>query len=357
LPTNPTLSTWMARRATAGETVLNWSATLAQEIEIGGQRGARRSAAAADRRAREELLVATRRDAAAGAWRGYFEVLAARDELELAKRLEETVQHVADAVSAAANRGLVAGIDADVADASLVRVQAARTAAEARAGEAYAVLQFVIGLEPALDLSVSGALEPLRIAEQVRPHGSTAETLDRPEIRAFEAEARADTARAEVFRRARIPSPTISAFVEQDGFAERVLGIGLAFPIPLPHPLGRVYTGDIAEAEALGRQASTRARLLRRELARSITATAKAYDGARATAALYTPERLARAEQGLSSMAAEIAAGRLGVRDAVLAQQALVEQLSAGLAARRALCLASVELARAAGVALERGVQ
>jgi outer membrane protein, heavy metal efflux system len=275
----------------------------------------------------------------------------------LAKRLEETVRRVADAVSAAANKGLVAGVDADVAEASLVRVQAARTAAEARAGQAYAVLLSVVGLEPTLDLSVSGALEPLGVAERIRPLDTTAGALDRPEIRAFEAEARADAARADVFRRARIPSPTISAFVEEDGFAERVLGLGLALPIPLPHPLGRVYTGEIAEAEALAKQASARARLLRREVTRGLAATSKAYEGARATAALYTPERLARAEQGLSSIAAEIAAGRLGVRDAVVAQQALVEQLSAGLAARRALCLASVELAHAAGIALERGLQ
>jgi outer membrane protein TolC len=43
------------------------------------------------------------------------------------------------------------------------------------------------------------------------------------------------------------------------------------------------------------------------------------------------------------------------VRDALVAQQALVELLQADVAARRAWCLASVDLARAAGVTLEGG--
>jgi len=37
----------------------------------------------------------------------------------------------------------------------------------------------------------------------------------------------------------------------------------------------------------------------------------------------------------------------------VLAQQALIELLQAHLAAKRALCIASVELARAVGLALD----
>ena len=64
----------------------------------------------------------------------------------------------------------------------------------------------------------------------------------------------------------------------------------------------------------------------------------------RADVALYTPERKARAEQGLASMAAQIESGRLGIRDAIVAQEALVGLLIAELDARRRLCLSSVEI-------------
>ena len=70
-----------------------------------------------------------------------------------------------------------------------------------------------------------------------------------------------------------------------------------------------------------------------------------------------TPERRRRAEDRLEELQAEIEAGRLGVREVLVAQQTLIELLQTDLAERRALCLASVELARALGVPLEGGVR
>jgi outer membrane protein, heavy metal efflux system len=355
LPSNPVVSGWAARRSTSDQgTFVNWSATLAQEIEIGGQRGERRRAAAFGRTARTETLRATERDAAADAWHAYFDALGAADELRLAERLEATGRRVADAAEGAAARGLIAGVDADVAGAALVRIQAARTAAEQRLRAARAALASLLGRDPRQALDVEGPLEPLAVAAQLRK-GDGVQPGERPEVRALVASAESIRARAELLRRTRVPSPTVSAFVEQDGFHEHVLGVGLSVPIPLPHPLGRTYAGDIAEAEAEARATTTRARRLRRDAERDVAIAVAAYDAAEATVTLHAPERLARAEQSLSALAAEVEAGRLGVRDAIVAQEALVQLLASGLAARRELCLASVDLARAAGIPLERG--
>ena len=49
LPSNPELAVTGARRRTAAESTLNWSASLGVELEIAGQRGARRRAALAER--------------------------------------------------------------------------------------------------------------------------------------------------------------------------------------------------------------------------------------------------------------------------------------------------------------------
>lgn len=186
---------------------------------------------------------------------------------------------------------------------------------------------------------------------------TVAVSADRPELRALEAEAKSERERATMFRRSRVPSPRISIFVERDGFDERVLGAGLALPIPLPHPLGRTSSGEIAEAEALGRMATSRARRVRREFERDLAGARAAYAASRADVALYTAERKAHAEQGLASMAAQIESGRLGIRDAIVAQAALVGLLIAEVEARRSLCLSSVDLAYAMGVALERGAR
>ena len=71
--------------------------------------------------------------------------------------------------------------------------------------------------------------------------------------------------------------------------------------------------------------------------------------------ALFSAERLRRAEEAIASIAGELEAHRLPLRDALIMQQGLVELLQAHVEARRLLCLASVELARVSGLPLERG--
>jgi cobalt-zinc-cadmium efflux system outer membrane protein len=358
LPSNPVLSAWAAQRRTADQgTSLNWSATLAQEVEIGGQRGQRRRAAAFDRAAQVSVLQAANRDAAAEAWRAYFDAIAAEDELTLVKGLEGTVQRVAVAAKAAADKGLIAGVDADVADAGFVRIEDARARAERRAHETRAVLLSALGRAPAESVELHGDLVPLAVAESIAERSRTAAPAEHPEVRALEATSRAERSRADLFRRLRIPNPTVSVFIERGGFAEQVLGVGIALPLPLPQPIGRSHAGEIAESEALARASATRAERLRREVTRNMAMALAAYEAGKNAAALYTPERRARAEQALRAMAQEIESGRLGVRDAVLVQETLLELLAAGLTARRALCLASVDLARAAGAELERGAR
>jgi cobalt-zinc-cadmium efflux system outer membrane protein len=357
LPSNPVLSGWVAQRHAAVEgSDLNWSATLAQEVEIGGQRGARRRAAAFGRESQREIVVATERDAAAEALRAYFETVAAREQVSLVADLTAMARRVATAASGAAAHGVIAGVDADLADAALVSVEDAAVAREQRAHEANATLASLLGAPVSTELAVEGSLAPLAIADELSA-GKGVRRVPRPEVRALEDEAHAERARAEVFRRQRVSSPTVSAFVERDGFSERVLGVGLALPIPLPHPLGQTYSGEIAESEALARAAATRARAAEREATKNASRAVARYDAARRRDALYDRERVARARESLGKMASEIEAGRLAVRDAVVAQEALIELLLAALVAREDLCVASVDLARAAGVPLERGVR
>ncbi len=352
LPSNPVLSGRIARRnASAVGSDTNWSVTASQQFDLSGSRGARRRAAAFDRTAQQNVLSFTRRDAAAQALRAYFDALAGREELLLVRRLEESFQRVADASKAAAERGLAAGVDADVAEATLISIVSRRADAERRAKHASAALASLLGLEPTIALDLSGDLEPLRVAD-VR---ASRAAPDLPQVRALEAQARAERARADVYRRARIPTPTLSVFVERDGFAENVLGAGLAIPVPLPHPLGRTYSGEIQEAEALAASASTNARKLRREVRLGLATALAEYETSQTALGLYTPERTSRAEQALHSMAAELAAGRLAIRDAIVAQTTLVELLVSALRVRQRLCVASVDLAVAAGVPLERG--
>ena len=353
LPSNPVLSGWVARRTATGfGSDTNWSLNLSQEIEISGEGAARLRSAAFGRSAQEQVLAATKRQAAAEAWRAHFDALANDEALRLVRRLSETAQRVAvlleGRVGPPARLGSRCGRrrrELRSCRESKNRRGRTRIAGEGRPG-------------------VGSRARPRPI---LRGYGRTraacaaawaryCDARTRPELRALEAEARSERERASMFRRSRVPSRKISVFVERDGFDERVLGAGLALPIPLPHPLGRTASGEIAEAESLEQMAMSRARRVRRDLERILPARVRRTKRA-VRDALYTPERKARAEQGLASMAAQIESGRLGIRDAIVAQEALVGLLIAELEARRRLCLSSVDLAYAMGVALERGAR
>ena len=352
VPSNPVLTVWGARRLGSQLAEYNWYASLSQEIEIAGQRGARRRLVAAERDAQADVIVATERDAVADAWDAYFEALAAKEDLDVAMRLEGQARRMFDAVQGAANKGLASGVDADVADATLVRLTQARIVAIARNKSALSSLASRMGLDPGAPLNVEGELEPLAAVANI-----TSPDVDhRPEVRSLQAQSRSLASQADYYRRARFPNVTLSAFTGNDEVNQPILGFGLSIPIVLPQPVGRTYEGEIIESEALSRKLATEADDMKRNVRRELATAREAYEASMQARNLYSAERIARAEKSLESIATEIAAGRLTVRDAIVAQQTLVELLRASIEAKRAACVASVALAKAAGLPLERGV-
>jgi len=355
LPANPSLAVTGAQRTEAGgdRTVINWTATLSQQLEVAGQRGARRAAASAELEVVERGRTVLARDVVAHAWESYFEVLAARERVGVADKLEAALQQLQEAARARAERGLVAPVEADIAELARLKATQERIAALRQLRTSQASLSLAVGVAPAgPELTVTGDLTPITVAPEARPAEAT-----RPEIAALQAEKRAFSERARLFRRARVPDLTLSVFAQRDGFAERVLGVGVALPLPLPSPVGRTFAGEIAEAEARSRRAESELGRKRRQLRASLAVARAEYDSRRAELELFTPERRARAEQTLLDLASEIAAGRLSVREAITTERSLIEFLRGYVDARLALCTASVALARASGVAFERGGQ
>lgn len=349
LPSNPTLDLSGSRREGPTGTTLNWSATLGVELEIAGQRGARRNAALAERDAQKSAVGSVERATANEALRLYFEVLAARDEQRVLVQIEAAATQVWQTAKAAAERGAAAGIEADVADAARVSTQQHLLEATRDEQTATASLAGLLGLAPTAKLDISGSLEPLERAGAV-PRGLT--PPDSPEATALHAEKRAATARAAAFRRARVPNPTVSVFAQRDGFDENVLGVGLAFPLPLPQPVGRSNAGEIAENEALAERAGLLAEQQRRSSRAALLRALAAYDAAQNVARAFSVERVKLAEQTLANLAAAVQAGRVPIRDAIVFQGPLLELQLGAIASKKALCLASLEVVRAAGLPL-----
>jgi outer membrane protein, heavy metal efflux system len=350
LPSNPALDLSGSRRRGPTESTLNWSASLGVELEIAGQRGARRSAALAEREAQQNLVGVVERATAVEAIRLYFEVLAAREEQRVLGQMEAAATRVWEAAHAAAERGAAAGIEADVADAARVSTQQHKLEATRDERAASASLANLLGLAPTTPLDVSGSLEPLPRAASV-PRELT--PPDSPETLALSAEKRAATERASAFRRARVPNPIVSVFAQRDGFDESVLGVGLAFRLPLPQPIGHTGAGEIAEHEALAERAGLLAQRERRASRAALARALAAYQAATEASLAFSPERVARAQQTLGNLATEVQAGRMPIRDAIVFQAPLLELQLGAIATRKALCLASLDVVRAAGLALD----
>lgn len=358
LPSNPTLAGTIGRSSSPieGEGVA-WTATLSQEIEIAGQRGARLDVADGERDAQRARVVSTSREVAAAALDAYFDALAAAEEKRLADRLVELGTALAGLAAARLQQGLGSEVEADLAQAAATRLAQAEITAQRHLAVATAALVIALGLDPATSHpAVEGTLEPIAVAD-VDPESLVHSALAlRPELAAAEAERRTEEARASLYRRSRVPNVTVSVFAQDDeALQDRVLGAGLSVPIPLPAPVGHTYAGDIAESEALAQRAAAEAERVRRTVRLEVSTAVEDLRSRKSEVALFSVERVQRAEAALDAIARELEARRLAVRDALLAQQELVELLRANIEARRQLCLASVELARVAGLPLERG--
>lgn len=359
LPANPVVAFSAGRRnlmeppvnaAPTGAVATNWYLTLSQEVEVGGQRGVRRAAAAAGITAEAARLRLTRREVARDAWLALFGEIAARENEALFTRLAMVTRAVLLAARARAEKGVGAPVEADVAMAIAVRAESARLEAARSQQEAAASLALLVGLGAGALARGEGTLQPL----EGLPRDAGTNTA-RPELVALEAERQSLSLRADAQRRARITNPTLSVFAQNDGFNERVFGAGISLPIPLPGNVGRTFRGDIAESEAAARGAGAERDRAARSLALHVVTAKQTFAARQAQAALFREEDRTRAETSLRDLATAVETGRLAVRDAILTQQVLIDVLRAGIEARRELCTASVELAMARGVALEDG--
>ena len=356
LPSNPSLSLTLGTPTdlpVRGTNTL-YSATLSQELEIAGQRGARVDAAEAQQGAQRSRLLAARRDVAAAALAGYFDQLAAASGTRIAGRLANLAHALKGYSTARAQIGLSAPVDAVLAESEAIQLTTLALEAEQRLAETSTALTMLVGLDPLTERAqAEGTLTPMELRDGSAQSLASGALVGKPEILAAVAEQRAEEARARVLRRMRIPNPTISLFARKDWLEERAVGIGISFPIPLPSPVGRTNAGEIAEAEATAERKGAEAEQLRRETKLQVVQAAESLARRKQAAERFDPEVVRKAEEALDAIADELAVHKLALRDALVMQRSLIDLLFGHIEARRRFCLASVELARVAGFAFE----
>jgi len=226
-----------------------------------------------------------------------------------------------------------------------------RFEAERRLTDARAALAVLLDVDPAglilpsvLPAEALAALDGGSLEEQaLRLRG---------EIAAAEMERTVLERRLALVRRQRIPNITLSAFAERGEINDRIVGIGLSVPIPLPDPIGRTRAGEISETLAQIRAAESSTELVRRRVRLEVARAVSALRARRGAADLFGSDLLARARADLSSLREAIAARQLSLREGLLWQRSLTELLAADIEARLGRALARVELRRVVGLPL-----
>jgi cobalt-zinc-cadmium efflux system outer membrane protein len=244
------------------ETVL----AVGQTLDLAGQRGARREAAARDVAAAEARLAAERFRLGAEVRRVYLR--AAILEARLG-----TVEETGGVFRSVERAGTSRLREGDISDYELRRIQTEAARYEmlladtrlelAQAGRDLARLAGVDSAgrtgEVRLPADTLGA--GLSAAAGVPLETALARMRTRPDVRAAQAEVEAAAALVEARRRGRRPNPTLSAGLKEQAGGLRGAVVGVSLPLPLSDR----NQGPIAEAEAARAQAETRLALALRD--------------------------------------------------------------------------------------------
>lgn len=364
LPNHPTVAVSAAHRrppdATGqapGQTFVNWYVTLSQELEIAGQRGARLDVADAALAAQVRRVAVAEQETAAAALSSYYNLLAAREELQLATELAEVATALSRLATARAQQALMSPVEADVAQAEANRLALVRIEAGVRSANARAALAVLLGQSPALALELRGDLQP-DPAVLPAPAGNLESLMQRAltlrgELAAAAMERTMLANQVRLLRRLRAPNVTLSLYAQNDGMNEQVFGGGLSLPLPLPSPLGPGRRGEIAEVLARGEHAESELERVRRRVTQEVAQSLQAHEAQTEALQLFPAALVERARADVRLISQAVTARQLPLREALLSQRSLIELLQSHIKVRKELALARVELLRATGLLLQ----
>jgi outer membrane protein, heavy metal efflux system len=354
LPSNPSLGgTLSSRRRPAPESasVLNWSVTLSQQVEIAGQRGARLDVVDAQSAAQVRRVGVAEQEVGAGALAAYYEAIAAQESVRFASELARTADTLAVYAEARVKEALVAGVEADVARAEATRIGLVRFEAERRLTQSRAALASLLDTEP------RGLVFPESVSVAI-PSDHHDDALEeqalrlRGEVAAAEMERRVLERRLALVRRERVPNPTLSAFYERGEINDTIVGVGVSVPLPLPAPLGHTRAGEIVETLAQVRAAESSEELVRRRVRLEVARALAALRARQQAADLFGADLLTRARADLSALREALASRQLSLREGLQWQRSLIELLQGDIEARLGRALAWVDLRRVVGLPL-----
>jgi cobalt-zinc-cadmium efflux system outer membrane protein len=332
-------------RLPQGESNVDASVSIGQELQIGGQRGLRIAAARFDLVHAEQLRADRARLVDGEVRRAFAGLVAAQRRRVLALDAAVQAERLADVAATRVEQGDAGRLEVDLARLDVVKTRADATAADTEVARATARLATAIGAEPDETIAVTALDEP--------PHETPAEpavlgraVATRPDLAAARAardqlEGQADLAH----RVGLVPNPTVRGFYSHENGHENLLGGEIEIPLPI------FDRQQGAEADLRGQAASAAAQTakLERDIPRQVRTALAHHRAAAAAWARYRQDALPAADAARAGLDRAAAAGSLALPDLLVQQDRLREARKAAIDAWLDLQEAEADVIEAIG--------
>lgn len=342
---NPLVSGELARHTAPGEEATDRGVSIAQEIEIGGQRGLRVEAARWDVQRAEHELADRTRSVEVEVRRSFAALVAADERRQLATEAVALAQLLLDTVERRARAGDVGNLDVRLAQVEKTRAEQALALAETQRLRATSALASALGADPEEAISVVAAAIPSAApsdAKRLVAHG----LAFRPDLAAARAERDRLQAEARLaHRRGWIPNPTVRAFFRHELDEEDIAG----GEVTLPLPIWNREQGTEAAFLASSRRLVAEVDRLEREVPRQVQLAFARRSAAVESWARYETESLPAATAASGLLERAYASGYLGLVEALGQRDRLLQVRAAAIDAELELRESEADLIEAVG--------
>ena len=345
---NPVITAEVAQHTAPGdEEQVDRMFSVAQEIEIGGQRGLRVAATAWDVDRAEFLLADHRRRVVAEVRRAFAGAVAAERHVHVAAEFEEIAQRLATATGARERAGDATRLDVELAAIESARAAQATASAATERQRALDRLALAIGASDSEVLAVADPGEPPSTAPPASDEALVERALaTRPDLAAARAErARLEGEAAFVKRRGEIPNPVVRGYYRKELLDETIVGGEIAIPIPVWNREQGTETALRATASAASAEIDRLVGQIPREVRLSLARRAAAAVAWRR----FRDQVLPAAAAAEKLIERSYAQGYAGLTEALAQRDRLLQARSAAIAAWLDLEEAETDLIEAVG--------
>ncbi|MBK6605575.1 MAG: TolC family protein [Leptospiraceae bacterium] len=357
-PSNPSIQVMNAYRKQAqsevtvfnpnAQTAINGEFQLSQEFYISGQRGKRMEVADSEFAAQIKKVATMERDTTAQALSAAVFYKNSLEEYRITQFLYQNSQDMASVVQGRAEKGLAAGIDADIANAEVSKISRLLNSAIRKRDGAKGNLTVMMGVNYDLSLTIIDSIPDIQLNTKNTQELIATALKQRTEVDAGVLDVRTAQKRIDLLRRESIPNLTVSAYLQRDGFNENVMGARASIPLRV----WRDNSGEIVESEARKEQAMTNLEVNQHTIKFEVIRAVTNFNSLREETKNYPQELMKRVDEDLLSIKKALSTGQMNIRDALVAQNSLVTLKLSYIQSQSDYDLSKIELLRSVGFPL-----